>query len=238
MHYNVRMRAERGGRHVSGAERIVGSGEVREALLGLAERALSHPNGEPDSVSLTLNAIGGEIVRIPGLPVVETGTRSPSEARGVLETELSRMGVDAGRVLELFYSLRGMRGAVLLQRDSLERLEPDPERGVRATCMDYVGNTGGAKKHLFEARCLASKVAGHPLLCAELCMSDDPDYTTGYFASRERGYVRLTGLKEAGDPRGGRIFLFAGGAGDVAECVRYLEEAPVLVEWEEEHGFF
>lgn len=230
MHYNVRMRAEKGGRHVSGAERIVDSGALREALLGLADRALTHPNGEPDSLSLTVNAIAGAIARIPALAVTEAGTRSPAEARAVLAAELGRTGVDAERVLDLFYSLRGMRGAVLLRRDTLERLEPDAARGVRATCMDYAGNAGGPKNHRKEALCLASKVAAHPLLCAELCMSDDPDYTTGYFASRERGYLRLTGLKEAGDPRGGRIFLFSGGPDEVAECLRYLEETPVVVE--------
>ena len=37
-----------------------------------------------------------------------------------------------------------MRGAVLLHADSLRRLEPDQARGVRATCMDYTGNDGGA----------------------------------------------------------------------------------------------
>jgi 6-carboxyhexanoate--CoA ligase len=228
------MRAEKGGRHISGAERIVSAGGVQEALRGLTERAMTHPNGEPDSLSLTVNAISGEIARIPALPVTEAGTCSPAEARLVLEEELARLGVDGARVLDLFYSLRGMRGAVLLQRDTLERLESDAARGLRASCMDYSrndgGNDGGAKNHFREALCLASKVTAHPLIVAELCMSDDPDYTTGYFASRERGYVRLTGLKEKGDPKGGRIFLFSGGAGDVGECMEYLEKSPVLVE--------
>jgi 6-carboxyhexanoate--CoA ligase len=95
--------------------------------------------------------------------------------------------------------------------------------------MDYTGNKETEKNHRKEALCLASKVAGCPFIVAELCMSDDPDYTTGYFASRERGYIRLTAIKEKGDPRGGRIFLFDGSQEDVLSCMRYLEETPVLV---------
>jgi 6-carboxyhexanoate--CoA ligase len=229
MQYNVRMRAEKGGRHISGAERIVTSAGVQEALRGLTDRAMTHPNGEPDSLSLTVNALEGEVTRIAALPVVEMETRTPLEARRVFERELTRLGIDAAPVLDLFYSLHGMRGAVLLQQHTLMRLEPDTARGLRASCLDYEGNPGGAKNHLQEALCLASKVTAHPLIVAELCMSDDPDYTTGYFASRERGYMRLRGIKEKGDPRGGRIFLFSGSAGDVQACATYLETSPVLV---------
>lgn len=203
--------------------------QVEDAVRSLTQRALWHPNGEPDSVSVTVRQIVGEARTVPALPVSEPESRNPREARRILEGEIYRLGLDSRGILALFYSLRGMRGAVLLNESTLERMEPDRRRGVRATCMDYTGNAGGAKNHMKEALCLASKAAGCPFITGELCMSDDPDYTTGYFASRERGYIRLAGIKEKGDPRGGRIFLFRGSRENVQECIRYLEKTPVLV---------
>lgn len=229
MHYSVKMRAARETRHISGAERIVAQDQIQDAVRSLARRALEHPNGEPDFVSVTVRKIAECVRATPALPVFEPESRNPKEARRLLERELDAIGLDSRSILDLFYSLQGMRGAVLLHERTLERMEPDPRRGVRATCMDYTGNAGSGKNHFKEALCLASKVAACPFITGELCMSDDPDYTTGYFASRRRGYVRIGALKQKGDPRGGRIFLFGGTVENVRECMHYLEKTPVLV---------
>lgn len=229
MIYNIKMRAEKEQEHISGAERIVAQDMLREAMLDLADRALGHPNGSPDTISVTIQKISQPVQTIPALRITECATRSPADARAVLEQELHRLGVCPQTILETFYQLSGMRGAALMDARRLCRLEPDSNRGIRATSMDYTGNRGGKKKHLKEALCLSSKVAGCPHIIGELCMSDDPDYTTGYFASRERGYMRLPHIKTKGDPRGGRIFLFQGTSEDVEACIRYLEETPVLV---------
>lgn len=227
--YNVKMRSSKGRDHVSGAERIVGRGAVQAVMSDMAERAFTHPNGEPDSISLTINKIVKPIVTIQALPVSEPVSRHPGEAAAILTTELERLGLDGQKILRLLYSLENMRGAALVHKDSLARLEPDPLRGVRATSMDYTGNRGGAKNHMKEALCLASKVASCPFIVAELCISDDPSYTTGYFASQERGYIRLHKIKEKGDPHGGRIFLFGGSRENITECISYIEETPVMV---------
>ena len=153
-----------------------------------------------------------------------------AEARAVLAAELRWLGLEPERILPLLYDVRPMRGAVLLHADSLRRLEPDQARGVRATCMDYTGNDGGGKRHLQEALCLATKVAHCPWIIGELCISDDPDYTTGYFAARGRGYVRIPHIKERGSGLGGRVFLFRGGEADVPRCIDYLERQPVMVD--------
>ena len=52
---------------------------------------------------------------------------------------------------------------------------------------------------------------------------------TGYFASKELGYVRITKLKEMGCPDGGRIFLFRGSEEEADDCIRYLEHQKMLV---------
>ncbi|SDF72487.1 6-carboxyhexanoate--CoA ligase [Desulfovibrio legallii] len=230
MAFSIKMRAEKGSRHVSGAERIVERAQAAAALEALARRALEHPNGEPDTLTLTVRAITLPILHLPPLPVLEPAVRDAAAARAVLAAELRRLGLDPERVLPLLYNVRPMRGAVLLHADSLQRLEPDQARGVRATCMDYVGNDGGGKRHMQEALCLATKVAHCPWIIGELCISDDPDYTIGYFAARGRGYVRIPHIKERGSEQGGRVFLFRGGADDVPRCIDYLERQPVMVE--------
>lgn len=231
MHYAVKMRAERDARHISGAERIVGASDVDSAVSSLVERARSHPNGSPDTITVTVQELCRPLLRIPPLPVSEPAITCPEEARAFLAQELSAMGLaTAEKIVTLLYTVRAMRGAVLLNVDTMERMEPDKQRGVRATCMDYEGNAGGPKNHFREALCLASKVSACPCILGELCISDDEHYTTGYFASRSRGYVRIANIKEAGTDFGGRVFLFKGTSADVPACIDYLESQPVLVE--------
>ncbi len=64
-----------------------------------------------------------------------------------------------------------------------------------------------AHSRIKEALALASKVSWHPAAIAELCWSDDPDYITGYVASKKLGYQRITAMKEYGAEAGCRVFL-------------------------------
>jgi 6-carboxyhexanoate--CoA ligase len=119
------------------------------------------------------------------------------------------------------------------------RLEPDKKRGVRAS---RLGITKTASKSLSmilsrhgintdvvkEALVLASKVMAHRNVVAELCVSDDPDYTTGYVASKKYGYVRVPHIKKRGSRHGGRAFLIQESA-DSEGIIHYLEETPVIV---------
>ena len=60
-------------------------------------------------------------------------------------------------------------------------------------------------------------------------MSDDPEYVTGYISSLKHGYVRLTPLKDVGNPHGGRIFIFDSRKANIQDTIAYLEEQKVLV---------
>ena len=73
-------------------------------------------------------------------------------------------------------------------------------------------------------------MAHHPNIVAELCISDDPDYVTGYIAAKEIGYVRITTLKPLGSSDGGRVFLFRGNQAELADCIDYLQHQKVLVQ--------
>lgn len=140
-------------------------------------------------------------------------------------------------VIALLRKAGTLRGAMLLDADSLERLEPDKLRGIRATYMDAAAPAPTSacsgvpeKNHYQEAVVLAAKVAHAPNILAEICISDDPDYVTGYVASRELGYVRIARMKEPGSPQGGRIFLYRGQREDLAATIDFIERRPVLVE--------
>ena len=232
--FSVKMRASRGGEHVSGAERIVAPSATPETVSALVRRALGHSKGDPDFISLKVAAIG-DVLRIKALPVATETASTPGEGLAIAERLLREAGVQrASDVVAMLADAGPMRGAMLVDADTLERLEPDKARGVRATCMDSAGAQGrlppSSKSHYAEAIVLASKVAVAPGIVAELCISDDPDYVIGYVASRATGYRRISCMKEMGDTRGGRIFVCRGIAGDPSNTIRFLEETPVLVE--------
>jgi 6-carboxyhexanoate--CoA ligase len=131
-----------------------------------------------------------------------------------------------------------MRGAMLIDAISGRRLEADQSRGVRVSRMDadpaaseaidlLLNGQSLANPRVLEAWILASKVALYPQIVAELCWSDDPDYLTGYVASAQFGYQRITHLKEAGSQIGGRIFFVQTGS-DLGALVTKLQSEPVL----------
>ena len=235
--YSLKMRAEKSAgkrEHVSGAEKILQEEELPEHLAALLSRALHHAKGRADFVNFKVESIAPEAVEhLPALPVSTVEVETPAEGRRVIIDALGKLGLKNGEaILVKFSETYGMRGAMLLDADTLERLEPDAERGLRATYMDAERAAKGAsdcKNHFAEAVVLATKVVHAPHIVAEICVSDDPDYVTGYVAAQSFGYCRITKLKEAGSPDGGRIFLYRGPRDGVAETIRYLEKQCVLV---------
>ena len=229
--FSIKMRASASGRHVSGAERIVPAGRIANTLSALARRALGHENGVPDFINLKAEAIPAA-ERIPALPVSTCKVSSPEEGWQEVERILSAAGFTrAAEIRAMFADCTGMRGAMLLDADSLERLEPDRARGVRASSMDSTHpSPADRKNHFAEALVLSSKVMFAPNIVGEICMSDDPNYVTGYVATKQFGYRRVTSLKQPGDPAGGRIFLYRGPRGEIQRTIDYLERSPVIVE--------
>ena len=239
--FAVKMRAARAGEHISGAERIVPAHDIPALAAALAERALHHAKGKPDEIHLKVEE-AGEIAHLEALPVSTHVTQTPAEGRAVAARLLAGAGITRiDEIMARFSETYGMRGAMLLDADTLERLEPDRARGVRATYMDAAGNGNGQdarcprgdarkKNHFAEAVVLATKVANAPGIVGEICVSDDPDYVTGYVATKEIGYCRITTIKEKGDPCGGRIFLYRGPREGVAETIEYLQKQCVLVD--------
>ncbi len=247
--YSVRMRASSGDVHISGAERIVPEKEVDAVISELASRAVTHERGRPDSITFSVDPINPEkIVRLSALPIATIEVANLNAGRELAMKELVRAGVSetAARIALKAITEGGaapgvnMRGAMIIDAGSGERLEPDRRRGVRARHVDYdedflpelsavLRERGLDKTHLKEALVLATKVANAPFAVAELCISDDPGYVTGYVASQKHGYVRITKLKAAGDPMGGRAFFVDGSQFRIEQYLEYMRETPVLV---------
>lgn len=227
------MRASLNGTHISGAEKIVLEEDISMVVSQLVERAMKHPKGTPDFINLKIEK-PGEITYLKSLPVTTYVTNSEAEGRQKAAELLRGAGITRiDEIMARFGETSTLRGAMLLDADTLERFEPNPERGVRATYMDDAQSlekgTAKAKNHFAEAIVLATKVQSAPNIVGEICVSDDPDYVTGYVATKDIGYARITTIKRKGSPEGGRIFLYRGPHEEVAQTIDYLEHHAVLV---------
>ena len=225
-------------KHCAGAERMVEEKHILAVAQSLLERGINRGEAIPDFIQLKIEKVHRhEVTELTALPVKTIDV--PDAVTGIAEMRNILGAMDLPNVsalLELLQSRQNMRGAILLDVDSLERLEPDKERGVRVTYMDAdtmemtpAEIIPAIKNHFREALVLATKVAFAPNIVGEICISDDPEYVTGYVASKEIGYVRITKLKEPGIPFGKRLFLYRGDKSEAANCIEYLENRKVLV---------
>jgi 6-carboxyhexanoate--CoA ligase len=195
---------------------------------------MNHSKGDPDFINVKIEKVHeSDIQVLKSLPVTRVDVETWQEG---LEKAFELVGEAAAgireKLPELLRETFPMRGAMLFDIATGNRLEPDHERGVRATYMDalHSSEVDGCKNHFNEAIVLATKVANAPGMVAEFCVSDDPNYVTGYVASKELGYVRIMKMKEMGDENGGRIFLFDSRKASAEECIEYLQKKKVLVE--------
>lgn len=231
--YSIKMRASKNNRHISGAERIIPAAAVPEAVNQLTDRALHHALGQADFVNLKIEAVEDkELLHLPALPVSSSPAASIEESFTLMHKMLQQLNISNPAVLiELLRNTRPMRGAILYDIATGSRLEADHERGIRVTYMDAAQSMlSNSKNHFREALVLATKVVHTPGMVAEICISDDPDYVTGYLASKQHGYVRLSPLKAVGDRHGGRIFIFDSSKANPQTAIDFLEKQKILVD--------
>lgn len=248
--YSIRMHASRGGAHLSGAERLAPAAELERLAAELLRRAMEHPRGVADAVRLSVEAIPPAQLRrgrLPDLRTVSVADWRQGRAAALHFLAAAGVAADAARcaMQELAAGAApggcSMRGAMLVDAQSGERLEPDRARGVRASRMDLTAAAeaelsrglaalGLDNPHVREALVLAAKVLSAPGIVAELCWSDDPAYTAGYVAAPALGYVRFPHLKPPGEERGGRAFFVRSKGLDLAALIEHLERSVLLVD--------
>ena len=237
--YSVRMRAaqggphEKGGHHISGAERIVKLEEVGVIAQVLADRALHHSKGIADFINITVDLIpSNEITYIDCLEVEEHRTKTIAAAHQLANKLLQGADITEVAIQNAITLLKGldssMRGAMLVDATTGKRID-EGNRGVRVSHMDSFDSEAlGDNDHMREALVLASKVKSAEGIVGELCWSDDPDYTVGYVACNGT-YHRIPNMKELGSAIGGRVFFVRSDI-DRDSVIEYLEKVPVLVQ--------
>lgn len=246
--YSIRMRASAGGNHLSGAERIVRAGNIDEVVRRLLVRSRSKENF-PDQVTINIERLQDLPIRyLTALDVLTISVSDMHNGRTAAARILQRAGVSEQAAAEAIAFLgmgaspsgKTMRGAIIMDAASGERLEPDRERGVRVSRFDWTDEAfttvdsrlaALALTHhrTREALSLATKVAHAPGVVAELCWSDDPDYIAGYAASLCTGYVRIPVLKQTDDPKGGRAIFVNPAVLNLPSLINYLQADPVLI---------
>ena len=253
MMYSIKMRCskggphEEGGKHISGAERILREDEVEQELINVYRRAITHERGKPDFINFKIEEINEEdIIYKKRLNINQHHVNSKDEGLDLAKEILMKNSVSkesANKAIETLLSLEdSMHGAMLFDKDSGERIDNKGMKGVRVTGIasadvakyrKSLKNDGREGLHLEEALILASKIASSKGIVAELCWSDDPSYVIGYVGTKEN-YERIPILKDEGNPIGGRVFFVdANQLNDdytLDDLIAYLEKQVVLIE--------
>lgn len=238
--YSIKMRASKENYHISGAEKIIKEENIEEAVNLLLKRVLLHSRGKSDFINIKIEEINeNELEKINPLDVTTINVDNHKEGLHAAYIMLMKLGIDdekCKKIMNLMECTPNMRGAILLDINTMERLEPDKKRGIRATYMDFEEyNPNNLVKetkyntHFIEALALSSKILNCPHIIGEICYSDDPNYTAGYVSSKKYGYVRFSHLKKIGDENGGRIFLYDSSNCNLDDCIDYIENKKVII---------
>ncbi len=253
--FNIKMRASKWNKdknesnHISGCERITNENSLEDVLKDLVYRAINHDKGKSDSINISIDKIDeNKVIYIPCVDVTTIESETLCDGKSYIVELLNRVDVDdikAEAILDILNSTSDMRGAIVfdvttMKRVDLSRHSCDDKRGIRATGMDWDKSLedelekvldihGLNNNHVKEALVLASKVIYPRGVLAEICISDDPSYTTGYVSIKNQGYFRITNLKEKGSQRGGRIILFDSRYADIDEYIDFLENTITLI---------
>ena len=238
---------EEGGKHISGAERILREDEVEQELINVYRRAITHERGKPDFINFKIEEIDeDDIIYKKRLNINQHHVNSKEEGLNLAKELLKENAVSeesANIAIQTLLNLKeSIHGAMLFDKDTGNRIDNRGIRGVRVTGMasadvaeysDSLKNDGREGLHLEEALILASKIASCKGIAAELCWSDDPSYVIGYVGTKE-SYERIPILKDEGNPVGGRVFFVdANELNDdytLDDLIDYLEKQVVLIE--------
>lgn len=252
-YFSIRMRIHHNGRHLSGGEDLVSGGDLNATLTRLAARLLPFSAGSPPPQQiLTIDPVSPSTICQGALLPVRSLESSGVEVTRqklslILESILERPVAEL--VLRSFeQNILGCpsRNGALLMNERGEILNEARGEGVRTThlgCLPKLRKTIEdmalrsliKPSHRFsDAIILASKVLMADPIILEICASDDPDYQTGYIASRTTGYIRIPHIKSAGLATGGRLYLVRQGT-NIEKLMVFLRETPVLFLSQQQH---
>ncbi len=239
--FSIKARSSKDNLHISGGERIVRKEEIEDVSLELLKKV---NRNSPDFISLKIEEIKEKpIVIEQTLPIEEYKFKNHYEANEfALKILQKETGIDLNRLKELINLVHNgaspdgnnMRGAMIVNQNG-ERIEIDKYRGVRTTYVDFFDRKkalakllqSGFTERTADAILIATKNLYYKDFIAEYCISDEPDYITGYIAVKNK-YIRITPLKKLENNKGGRIFFVRNNI-NLKDFYNYLEKTPVLI---------
>lgn len=236
-YFSVRMRASYKSHHISGAERICKLNDLPSIISELLKRPKVF-----DFLSLKVEKVG-HIEYIEPLPIKSFYFKNVEDGKTFAKKLLIDFGIKTDIVDNVFTLIsngpangKNMRGAMIIDAETGKRLEKDFEKGIRTIKVDwdnreYASTVLSSYKPLkltnrsLDALALVSKNVKCGIL-AEVCWSDDKDYTTGYVVVNGV-YHRIEPLKQIGSPYGGRAYFIK--AKNLESIIRCLREKAFLV---------
>ncbi|WP_297887493.1 6-carboxyhexanoate--CoA ligase [Sulfurihydrogenibium sp.] len=236
-YYSIKMRATLEEKHISGAERITTKDKINSVITQLLERPSYY-----DFMNIKVQKISEIQFIEKSLNIKTIKTNDYQHANQLAIEILKNQGIPqevSTSCINLIHhgaSPDGgnMRGAMIVNIEG-ERLEKDKSRGIRTVNVDFEDREKvtktllekGYTERTVDALALATKNLNHPDILAEYCISDQPDYTTGYVAVKGF-YYRITHLKKYGNPKGGRIYFVKNNT-DIEKLYEYLQSKAFLI---------
>ncbi|ELH1951053.1 6-carboxyhexanoate--CoA ligase [Staphylococcus pseudintermedius] len=224
--YSVKMRANQGGVHISGAETICEAQKIPAVLQTFFDKGFQHENGDVDFLNLKIEKVTEPLHTLEALPIIEDTTQTLEalcEMHGITKEALDKgMGY--------IFDDTQYRGAIIVSAETGERLDQTGEKGVRVThfCFEDYARIPFVSSRIQDALTIATCITAFAQVKGELCVSDDLHYTTGYFASAHRGYYRLHHMKPTGTRFGGRV-IFVDDALSIDSYTSFLQQQPKQV---------
>lgn len=242
--YNIRMRSANNNEHISGAERLTTYRNIHKIASQMIDRSLHHDRGVPDFISLKIEEIKEPIKRIP--PIYQIKTVENKDIKTTLSTIINLLQplmIDENTINTMYETVlnsENIPGAIFIDVHTGKRIT-SRAHSVRVSRFDWESRTKTRfieenpqcrSERILEAMALASKVQAANLV-AELCCSDDPNYTTGYLAFNDT-YIRIPNMKQINNFNGGRVFLIDQEKQSLEETIHFLQWTPVLIERRED----
>ncbi len=242
--FSVKMRASSpvdhklGGNHISGGELITNKEMLKHETLGLVDRALNHSRGQADFINISIQKIlnPDEIKYVTPLPITTIDKNDNPMYPNLILKSLGFSEDKISKSLTTLLKLKNLRGALLISIDDFEEFH---SKIVRCTNMDYaieikqdlksfLQKNNFLGKYLKDALCISSKICKNENVLCEICISDDKNYTTGYIASKDLGYIRIKNFKPKDHKYGGRI-IFIKDKNKIDSTIDYLKNSIVII---------
>ena len=202
--YSIKMRASEDHQHISGAETICEAKDIEQVIAAYFHKGFQHENGDADFLNLKIEKITTPLVQLQALRIIETSSQTFYQ----LAKKRQITGEAIARAWDYITNPTCYRGAIILDATTGERLDNFGEQGCRVThfCFQHQSSKSPLNERVRDALSIASIIQSNEGVVGEMCVSDDVNYTTGYFADA-KGYHRLHNVKMKGSRVGGRIIF-------------------------------